>query len=80
MAKPMDVYSWQEFQDWCKRVQRDILALEVWAKQCECGAKFMPGGSDDQKGKALDNRIAVLKGKKGGKGGDPGDPPRGPFG
>ena len=69
--------------DWCRRVRRDILALEVWAMRQD--PSFRPGGDPHQSGTELTRRIECLEEEwlwlvRGHGLGDPGDPPRGPFG
>ncbi len=73
---------WGDLHEWCERVQRDIIALEVWAKRQD--SSFRPGGGPRQKGDDLRRRIENLADEwaylaRARDGGDPGDPPKGPF-
>ena len=70
---PQQAALWEELYDWCLKVRRDILALEVWAKQ----HGYRPDGMKDDPRRAVEIHIISLLEKVGSN--DPGDPPGGPF-
>ena len=64
---------WEELYDWGLRVRRDILGLEVWAKQ----HGYEPDGTrNDSRETTLLHIKLLLKALNNN---DPGDPPGGPF-
>ena len=63
---------WEELYDWGLRVRRDILSLEVWAKQ----HGYEPDGTKDDSRETVKLHINLLLKQMSG---DPGDPPGGPF-
>jgi hypothetical protein len=72
---------YEKLEEWCKRVRRDIMALEVWAYDRDPGFKDKAGGPPNQEGEELSNRIENLRVQQNNRGlrGDPGDPPGGPY-
>ena len=50
---------WQEFWYWGRRVRRDILALEVWAKSQD--PDFRPGGPPDEHPSITKQKIRDLE-------------------
>jgi len=63
---------WEELYDWGLRVRRDILSLEVWAKQ----HGYEPDGTKNDSRETTKLHINLLLKQMNG---DPGDPPGGPF-
>ena len=64
---------WEELYDWGLRVRRDILALEVCAKQQGCE---LDGTKEDSRETTKLHIKLLLKELENN---DPGDPPGGPF-
>ncbi len=64
---------WEELYDWGLRVRRDILALEVCAKQLGC--EFDGTKNDSRETTKLHIKMLLKQLEDN----DPGDPPGGPF-